>query len=178
MNLIFKYAKLNIHENFNIPHVLGLIYTQIHILVHILFRVSYRSPLSKQAQLSNNLSIAVFRRDTHPHIRTCTYHFLAIFTLLKKRVTRESRNQTNHPRQTAGGHLLRSPCYLLRKTRGSEISSPFTAIPLSTTFSLSSLHPLFSSAARIHDTFGGATANGNNVAVLRSSASSRELYQL
>lgn len=110
-----------------------------------MFRVSYRSPLSKQAELPNNadnLSIAVYT-PTCARSHTHTYHFLASLILSKKRVTRESRNQTNHPRQTAGVHLLRSPCYLLRKTRGSEISSPFTAIPLSIAFSLLCLHPLF-----------------------------------
>lgn len=74
--------------------------------------------------------------------------------------------------------MLRSPCYLPRKTRDSEISSPFTTIPQLSPFPLPFPPSPSSAAARIHDTFGGATANGNNVAVLRSSASSRELYQL
>lgn len=48
---------------------------------------------------------------------------------LKKRASHRM-SKSNNPRQTVGVRLLRSSCYLFRKTRGSEISSSFTSIPL------------------------------------------------
>lgn len=112
-------------------------YIHVYKSVHIVSRILY--PLSKQAQLPNNadnLRITVY---THRRAHARTY--MRIISLLSSSSWRNASHENleikqTHPRQTAGVHLLRSPCYLLRKTRGSEISSPFTAIPLSTTFSL------------------------------------------
>lgn len=127
MNLIFKYAKLNIHENFNIPHVLGLIYTHIHILVHILFRVSYRSPLSKQAQLSNNLSIAVFQAATH------TRTYARIISLLSLLSWRNASHENLEIKQTTPDKRRAGTCYVHLVTCSGKLGAA-RLVPLSPPF--------------------------------------------
>lgn len=103
--------------------------------------------------------------DTHTHT----------LSMLKKRVAEGTRNQTNRLWQTASVHLLRSPCYSPRKTRAREITT--SRIPRSRILiprlllylpvRIFSFPPVSATrSARLPQ-------SSNNVAVLRSSTSSR-----
>lgn len=118
--------------------------------------------------------------DTHRRAHARIY--ARIISLLFSPSRRNASQENLEIKQTTPDKRRARTCYVHLVTCSGKLGAA-RLVPLSPPFpfpphSRSPATTLFSSAARIHDTFGGATANGNNVAVLRSSASSRELYQL